>query len=91
MLLEKQAAVLRKITSKYLSSPFKPAADMPQAFFVTATSQSPGLPETLATAYNPGMCLLALPVIQNGIQAEKSFFQRIEKGILSCVPDKNQI
>ena len=33
------------------------------AFFVKATSQSPGLPETLATAYNPGMCLLALPVI----------------------------
>ena len=23
-----------------------------------------GLPETLATAYNPGMCLLALPVIR---------------------------
>ena len=33
------------------------------SFFVIATSQSPGLPETLATAYNPGMCLLALPVI----------------------------
>ena len=33
------------------------------ALFVLATSQSPGLPETLATAYNPGMCLLALPVI----------------------------
>ena len=32
-------------------------------FFATATSQSPGLPETLATAYNPGMCLWALPVI----------------------------
>ncbi len=32
-------------------------------FFVQATSQSPGLPETLATAYNPGMCILALPVI----------------------------
>ena len=32
-------------------------------FFVIATSQSPVLPETLATAYNPGMCLLALPVI----------------------------
>ena len=31
--------------------------------FVLATSQSPGLPETLATAYHPGMCLLALPVI----------------------------
>ena len=28
--------------------------------FVLATSQSPGLPETLATAYNPGMCLLEL-------------------------------
>ena len=32
-------------------------------FFVLATVQSPGLPETLATAYNPGMCRLALPVI----------------------------
>ena len=31
--------------------------------FASAMSQSPGLPETLATAYNPGMCLLALPVI----------------------------
>ncbi len=29
----------------------------------TATSQSPGLSETLATAYNPGMCLWELPVI----------------------------
>ena len=35
-------------------------------FVVYATSQSPGLPETLATAYNPGMCLLALPVIELG-------------------------
>ena len=35
----------------------------PHCLFVPATSQSPGLPETLATAYNPGMCLLALPVI----------------------------
>ena len=29
-----------------------------------ATSQSPGLPETLATAYNPGMCRFARPVIE---------------------------
>ena len=34
------------------------------ALFAMATSQSPGLPETLATAYNPGMCLWALPVIK---------------------------
>ena len=33
------------------------------AVFAAAMSQSPGLPENLATAYNPGMCLLALPVI----------------------------
>ena len=33
------------------------------SFFVRRPSQSPGLPEALATAYNPGMCLLALPVI----------------------------
>ena len=31
-----------------------------------ATSQSPGLPEALVTAYNPGMCLFALPVISAG-------------------------
>ena len=31
--------------------------------FFLATNQSPGLPEVLAAAYNPGMCLLALPVI----------------------------
>ena len=35
------------------------------AVLVIAMSQSPGLPETLATACNPGMCLLALPVIVN--------------------------
>jgi hypothetical protein len=29
------------------------------------TSQSPGLPGTSATTYNPEMCLLALPVILN--------------------------
>jgi len=33
------------------------------SFFAMATSQSPGLPEILAAAYNPGMCLLELPVI----------------------------
>ena len=33
--------------------------------------QSPGLPETLATAYNPGMCLLALPVIFIGPQKRR--------------------
>lgn len=45
--------------------PDKVQAEMPApypAFFVTATSQSPGLPEALATAYNPGRCLLALSV-----------------------------
>ncbi len=31
--------------------------------FVLATSQCPSLLENLATAYNPGSCLLALPVI----------------------------
>ena len=30
---------------------------------MSAANQSPGLPETLATAHNTGMCLLALPVI----------------------------
>ena len=46
--------------------PDKAQAEMPApypAFFVTATSQSPGLPEALATAYNPGTCLFTLPVI----------------------------
>ena len=32
-------------------------------FFVTVMSQSPGLPETLPTVYNPGTCHLALPVL----------------------------
>ena len=32
-------------------------------FFAMATSQSPSLLGTLATAYNPGMHLLVLPVI----------------------------
>lgn len=31
------------------------------SFFTMATSQSPDLPETLTTAYNPGMRLLKLP------------------------------
>ena len=35
------------------------------AVFVSATSQSPCLHEILATAYNPGMCPLALPVISS--------------------------
>lgn len=34
--------------------------------FLLTTSQNPGLPETLATAYNPGMCLLVFPMIGNG-------------------------
>lgn len=32
-------------------------------FLAIATRQSPDLSGTLATVYNPGMCLLALPVI----------------------------
>lgn len=43
----------------------KGARILESPLFVTATSQSPGLPETLATAYNPGMRLLGLPVIEN--------------------------
>lgn len=34
--------------------------------FVIATSQISGLPEILATAYHPGMCLLTLPSMQIG-------------------------
>ena len=39
------------------------------AFICIATSQSPSLLRTLTTAYNLGMCLLALPMIyvQNSI------------------------
>lgn len=33
------------------------------SFFVIVMSQSPGLPETLAAAYNYEMCLWVLPVI----------------------------
>ena len=40
-------------------------------FFVTATDQSPDLPETLVTAYDPGMCLLALPMIIPPIKGER--------------------
>ena len=47
-------------------------------FFVIAASQSPGLPETLATAYNPGMCLWALPVIVTKGEGEKKC-RRIRK------------
>ena len=42
-------------------------------------SQSPGLPETLATACNPGMCLLALPVI----------FRNSFRNFSSRVPESN--
>ncbi len=34
-----------------------------KAIFILATGQSPGLPENLAVAYNPEMCLLELPMI----------------------------
>ena len=44
-------------------------------FFATATSQSPGVPETLATAYNPGMCLWALPVITEQVTAPRMYGQ----------------
>ena len=44
------------------------------ALFVLATSQSPGLPETLADACDPGMCLLALPVICAGEIFQKNRF-----------------
>ena len=43
-------------------------------FFATATSQSPGVPETLATAYNPGMCLWALPVIEPRMLSSPAVF-----------------
>jgi len=36
---------------------------MGSVLFAMAISQSPGLPETLATAYNPGRRRLALTVI----------------------------
>lgn len=37
--------------------------DPPLRVLVTVTSQNPGLPDTLATVHNHGMCLLALPAI----------------------------
>ena len=39
----------------------------PVLFFTTATSRSPGLPEPLATANDPGMWFWALPVIKGVI------------------------
>lgn len=37
------------------------------SFFCNGDDISPGLPETLTTACNPGMCLLKLPVIATAI------------------------
>ena len=57
-----------------------------------ATNQSPGLPETLATAYNPGMCLLALPVIVLAAAKERKKGERnmkqkktIRKGLVAVL------
>jgi len=41
--------------------------------FCLATRQSPGLPEILAAAYNPEMCLLTLPVIVQNADQLASF------------------
>ena len=45
-----------------ISSRIKPAAYL----FAAATSQIPDRPGTVAAACNPGMCLLALPVVSAG-------------------------
>ena len=50
--------------------------------FVQATSQSPGLPEALATAYNPGTCRQALPVIVQAILEEKILESRKRRKIM---------
>ena len=42
---------------------FMRSGDFLWTFFCMAMSQSPSLLETLTTAYNPGMCPPALPVI----------------------------
>ena len=49
--------------------------------FCMAMSQSSGLPETLATAYNPGMCFLALPVIT--LRKDRAVLQRMCKDAVS--------
>ena len=53
-------ALYHRVKRRYLSIQNLTAGT---ALFAMATSQSPGLPEPLATAYNFGMCLLALPVM----------------------------
>ncbi len=51
------------------------------------------MPETLATAYNPGMCLLALPVIRWGEKIQFPFFPSPAKysfTSFTTVPDKRK-
>ena len=45
---------------------------MKSVIFVQAMSQSSGYAKTLAAAYNPGMCLLALSVILCRISGQKN-------------------
>ena len=52
---------------------------MSQPFFCIGDDQSPALPETLATAYNAGMCLFALAVIRSYSNRRQRFIKAIEK------------
>lgn len=48
------------------------------SFFTMATSQSTDLPETLTTAYNPGMRLLELPA--SCLWGGKTLFCKMKSG-----------
>ena len=55
-----------------------------------ATSQSPSLLRTLTTAYNLGMCLLALPMIYVQSQVESQGSSEITCGLLFSVNEKER-
>ena len=45
------------------------------SLFVMATSQSPGLPVTLETAYNPAMYLLVLLLCLNAVRGPYEYWK----------------
>ena len=52
-----------EVIENFIPHTLRRSVNYDRPLFATAMSQSPGLPETLATAHNPEICLLALPVI----------------------------
>ena len=62
--------------------------DLDCILFAKATSQSQGLPGTLATAYNPGICLLAFPVISIKNRKEEREMAQLWGGRFTKETDK---